>query len=211
MTKKASLLPFIVLGLVTVLGCGRLAQQLSNDTPAKASDEGSSSFSLSGKEWKSFDLDQMDIKVDLPGQPSDKTPLPSQFPAGTKEIFSSMRIHSYDEKDFASSYSQLIPTGKRKFEIKDLADTSMTALKRQARDLTYKLDVQSSANAKYDGSFTRGAKSYEVKGCCVYQKTEPTRVWAVITVYPKDSADGRTASQRIIDSVSFKGSAEKCN
>ena len=210
MTNKHSLLPFLILALVTVLGCGRLAKQIANDEPKTNSVESSSkSFALAGKEWKTFELDQMDITVDLPGQPSDKTPPESKMPAGTKEIFSSMRIHSYDEKDFASSYSQLVPTGKRSFTIKELADTSMTALKKQQRDLSYTLDIASPTNAKYNGTFTRNGKTYDVRGCCIFQKS-PARVWAVITLSPQDNADGRTASERIIGSVGFKGSSEEC-
>ena len=209
MPKKDSLLPFLVIALVTVLGCGRFAKQISNDEPKTSTSDSSKSFTLAGKNWKTFELDQMDITVDLPGQPSDKSPSESQLPAGTKEIFSSMRIHSYDEKDFASSYSQLVPTGKRSFTIKELADTSMTALKKQQRDLNYTLDVKSPTNAKYNGTFTRNGKSYEVHGCCIHQKS-PARVWAVITVFAKDNDDGRTASERIIQSAVFKGSSEEC-
>ena len=209
MTNKASLIPFVILGLVTVLGCGVLKARITNEEP-KADDPASDTFTLAGKEWRSYELDQMDIKVDLPGQPSDKSPQESQLPPGYKEIFSSMRIHAYDEKDFGSSYSQLVPTGKRKFDIKELADTSMAALKRQAPDLNYTLDIKSPSNAKYNGTFTRNGKSFELKGCCIYQKTNPARVWAVITLYPKDNADGLAASQRIIESVVFKGSSEEC-
>lgn len=209
MKNKASLIPFAVLGLVTILGCGRLTQQLSNDTKT-ARDEGSTTFTLTGKEWKSFDLDQMDIKVDLPGEPKDKTPAPSQLPPGFKEVFNSMRIYAYDEKDFGSSYTQLAPTGKRKFQIKELADTNMGAIKKQAPDLTYTLDIKSETNAKYNGTFTKNGKSFELKGCCIYQKTNPIRVWAVITVFPKDNADAQTASQRIIGSAAFNGSSETC-
>lgn len=214
MHNKASLLPFAIIALVTVLGCGKFIKQASN-TEAKSDSEGpprssSKTFSLEGKEWKSFDLDQMDMRVDLPGQPSDKTPPESMMPPGWDRVFSGMHIHAYDEGDFASSYSELIPTGKRSFTIKELADTSMTALKKQARDLTYTLDVTSPTNAKYNGSFTRNGKNYEVRGCCIYQKSDPLRVWAVVTVYPKDSSDGETASQKIIDSAVFKGSSEKC-
>ena len=121
-----------------------------------------------------------------------------------------MHIHSYDEADFASSYSQLVPTGKRSFQIKELADTSMAALKKQAHDLTYTLDIKSPTNAKYNGAFTRNGKNYELRGCCIYQKAKPARVWAVITLFPKDNDDGRTASQKIIDSVVFANSSEEC-
>jgi hypothetical protein len=210
MKNKASLIPFLILALVTILGCGRFTQQANNSSePRTDSDVESNEFTLAGKEWKSVDLNEMDIKVDLPGQPSDKTPPPSQLPPGYKEIFSSMRIHSYDEKDFASSYSQLVPTGKRKFDINELAETSMTALKRQARDLKYNVDVKSPTNAKLDGTFTRNGKTMELKGCVIQQK-KPERVWAVITLFPTDNADARSASQKIIDSAKFKESAEEC-
>ena len=203
-------MPFAILGLVIVLGCGRLTQQIANEAPAIGSDR-SDTFTISGKEWKSYDLEKSDIKVELPGEPADKTPSSAQFPPGYKEIFSGMSVHAYDEKEFGSSYSQLEPTGKRSFTIKELADTSMAAFKRQVPDLTYTLDVKSETNAKYNGTFTRNGKSFELKGCCIYQKTKPFRVWAVITVYPKDHADGKTASERIINSAEFKGSSEECN
>lgn len=211
MKNAFSLIALLILGLVTIIGCGRFTKQANGDPPPVAVNESSSSFALAGKEWRSFDLDGMDITVDLPGQPADKSPQESQLPPGSKEIFSSMRIHAYDDKDFGSSYTQLVPTGKRSFEIKELADTSMAALKRQARDLEYTLDIKSPSNAKYNGTFTRNGKNYELRGCCIFQKTKPSRVWAVITVFPKDNADGRTASERIIDSASFKGSSEECN
>jgi hypothetical protein len=212
MTDKTTLIPFAIIALVTVLGCSRFTQQANNSgEPKTASDQPSNAFTLTGKDWKSFELDQMDITVELPGQPADKTPPASQLPPGYQEVFSSMHIHSYDDKDFASSYTQLVPTGKRKFEIKELADTSMSALKRQARDLNYNVDIQSPTKARYDGTFTRNGKNYELKGCCIFQKTNPMRVWAVITLFPQDSADGRTASQKIIDSATFKRSSEKRN
>ncbi len=203
------MIPFLVLGFVAILGCGQLTKQVKENLP-KASEESSPNFSLAGKEWKTFELDSMDISVELPGQPNDKTPTAAQLPPGTKEVFNAMKIHAYDEKDFGSSYTQLEPTGKRKFQIKELADTSMAALKKQARDLKYSLDIKSDSNAKYDGTFTRNEKAFELKGCLIYQKTKPERVWSVITVYPKDNADGQTASRRIINSVVFKGSSEGC-
>ncbi len=210
MTNKASLLPFAIVVLVAVLGCGRFTRQANTSQPKAAQDSASNTFTLSDKDWKSFDLDQTDITVELPGEPSDKTPAESQLPAGYKEIFSSMRIHAYDNVDFGSSYTQLVPTGKRAFEIKELADTSMAALKRQARDFKYELDIESPSKAKYDGTFTRNGRSFELKGCCIYQKS-PARVWAVITLYPKENADGRSASERIINSATFAGSSETCN
>ena len=209
MKNKASLIPFAILALLTILGCGRLTKQIGNDPP-KASDGRSDTFTLAGKEWKTVDLDGIDIRVDLPGEPSDKSPQPSQLPRSYTEVFSSIRVHSYDEKDFQSSYTQLVPTGKRRFEIKELADTSMAAVKKQMRDLTYTLDIKSPTNTKLNGTFTRNGKSFELRGCCILQKGNPARVWEVLTLYPKDSADGRTASERIIQSAVFKGSSEEC-
>lgn len=212
MKNKFSLLAFIVIGFITVIGCSRFTQQGNvtsegpgtNPPPATGD-----TFSLAGKEWKSFELEDQDIKVDLPGEPQDKTPPTSALPAGWDQVFSSMKIHSYDEKDFGSSYSQLVPTGKRSFTINELADTSMAALRKQARDLSYNLDIKSPTNAKYNGTFSRNGKNYLLKGCCIYQKS-PARVWAVITVFPKDNQDGQVASEKIIDSVSFRGSSEAC-
>lgn len=210
MKNNTSIISLLLIGLIVVLGCGRWTQQITNEAPNLGSDK-SDTFTLSGKEWRTHELPRSDIKVELPGEPSDKTPQSSQLPPGSKEIFSGMSIHAYDEKEFGSSYSQLDPTGKRSFTIKELADTSMAALKRQARDLNYTLDVTSDTKAKYNGTFTRNGKSFELKGCCIYQKTKPFRVWAVITVYPQDHADGKAASERIIDSASFAGSSETCN
>ena len=209
MANKASLIPFAILAFVAVLGCGRFLQTNTNE-PRTEPGRGSNEFTLTGKEWKTIALDQIDITVDLPGQPSDKSPQPSQLPRSYTEIFSSIRVHSYDEKDFGSSYTQLVPTGKRKFEIKELADTSMAAVKKQRRDLTYTLDIQSPTNAKINGTFTHNGKTFELRGCCILKKDNPSRVWEVLTLYPKDNADGRTASQKIIDSAVFTGSSEEC-
>ena len=205
MAKKSALLPFIILGLFAILACGRFSQVL-NEEP-KTPGEPSRSFTLDGKEWSSFDLDQTDIHVELPGEPSDKSP---EMLRSHKTEFSAMRIYSYDDKDFASSYTQLEPAGKRRIQIKEMADTSMASLKRQLPDLTYTLDIQSDTNAKYSGTFTRNGKSFLVRGCCVYKKAEPRRVWAVLTLFPEDNSDARDAGQRIIDSVVFDGSSEEC-
>jgi hypothetical protein len=208
MANKVSLFVVILLGLIVILGCGQLTELGKSGSNARSDD--SKTFSLSGKEWKSLDLAQTDIKVDLPGTPSDKTPDVAQLPPSYKAVFSDVHIYSFDEKDFASSYTQLVPTNKMNLGIKDLADTSMTALKKQIRDLTYTLDIKSDTNAKYNGSFTRNGKSFDLRGCCVFKKTEPRRVWAVLTLYPKDNADAGQAGKRIIDSVVFNGSSEEC-
>ena len=209
MKNKASLVAFLVLGLVSVLGCGQLQEKFIESLP-KETESSPKGFSLAGKEWKTFELDGMEIKVDLPGDPSDKTPSASQMPLGASEVFSAIKIHAYDEKDFGSSYSQLNPTGKQKLQLKELADTSMAAIKKQAPDLKYRLEMKSAATARYIGSFSRSGKSFELRGCCVYQKSKPERVWSVITVFEKDNADGQTASKRIIESVTFKDSSETC-
>lgn len=210
MKNKAALIPFIIVGLTVTLTCKRWTQvgtDAANDQP-KTLDPRAASFTLTGKEWSRFDLDGSDIDVELPGAPSDNSP---EMPESYKSVFSAISIHAYDSEDFASSFSEPAPTGKRKFEIKDLADKSMTALKNQIRDLKYTLDVRSETNALYNGTFTRNGKSYELKGCCVYKGSKPARVWAVLTLIPKDNADAQTAAQRIMESVVFEDSVEKCN
>jgi hypothetical protein len=208
MTAKTKLLPVIILIFAAVLGCKQLTE-LANTNKAKPTpiDDPPRTFTLAGKEWKTYDLAGTDIKIDLPAEPKDQSP---PLPASYKSVFSAMHIHSYDEMGFNSSYSELVPTGKRKFTIKELADTSMAALKRQVPDLNYTLDIRSDTNAKYNGSFTRNSKPYELRGCCIYKMGIDSRVWAVLTLYPKDNADGQTASQRIIESAVFKGSDEVC-
>jgi len=211
MAKKTTLLPFLIVGLAVVLGCSKLAELRNGDSKAnndtKQTGDISKTFSLAGKEWNTNELKETDIKVELPGTPADKTP---PLPPSYKAVFSAMHIFSYDDKDLASSYTEMVPTGVRKWTIKELADTSMTAMKKQLPDLTYTLDVKSESNAKYNGAFTKNGKTYDVRGCCVYKKDGPARVWAVFTLIPKDNADAQTAAQRIIDSVVFKGSAETC-
>ena len=215
MRNKASLIPFLILGLVTILGCGRFFQQANNSSNSNietkpTTEQASGPFTLAGKEWRSVDLDQTDITVELPGEPKDMSPKPHQLPPNFSEVFTAMRLYSYDSGDFQSSYTQFAPTGKRQFQIKELGDTNMGSIRKQAPDLEYTLDVKSPTNAKYTGTFTRNGKEYELKGCVIYQKVKPLRVWAVITVYPKSNADGVTASQRIIESAVFKGSSEEC-
>jgi len=206
MANKAALILVIIIGLIAILGCGQLAK-LRNDEPKIVRDEPSKDSPLIGKDWKSFDLKETDIKVDLPGEPKDRTP---PMPASYKTVFSAMHIYSYDEKGLDSSYSELVPTGKKTFTIKELAETSMTALKKQIPSLTYDLDIQSDTNAKYNGTFTRNGKTYDVRGCCIYKKTKPSRVWAVMTLAPQDNPDAQQAGQRIINSVVFKDSDEVC-
>ena len=208
MTAKTKLLPVFILIFAAVLGCKQLTE-LANTNKAKPTpiDDPPRTFTLTGKEWKTYDLAGTDIKIDLPAEPKDQTP---PLPASYRSVFSAMHIHSYDEAGFNSSYSELVPTGKKKFTIKELADTSMAALKRQVPDLNYTLDIRSDTNAKYNGSFTRNGKPYELRGCCIYKMGAQARVWAVLTLYPKDNADGQTASGRIIDSAVFRGSEEQC-
>ncbi len=208
MTTKAKLLPVIIITVAAVLGCKQISEMANKgkEKPPEIS-ESPKTFTLAGKEWKSYDLKDTDIKVDLPAEPKDMTP---PLPASYKSVFSAMHIYSYDEMGFNSSYSELVPTGKRKFTIKELADTSMTALKRQVPDLKYELDISSDTKAKYNGTFTRNGKPYEVRGCCIYKTGSAARVWAILTLYPKDSPDGQTASSRIIESAVFRDSAEVC-
>jgi hypothetical protein len=206
MTNKAGMFLIAVVGLVVVLGCGKLTElvkEAANDSNAnqlKRSDP-------AAREWKRFDLADTDISVETPGKPGDRS---SPMFGIYREVFSAMHVYSYDEKDFTVGMTELVPTGKRKFTIKELADTSMAAAKKQAPDLTYTLDIQSDTKARYNGSFTRKSRTFEVRGCCIYQKTDPKRVWAVVAIYAADSADAQAASQRIIESASFKGSSEEC-
>ena len=210
------LIPFLILGLVTVLGCGRFFQGANNNitnssVETKPTTEPTSGpFTLAGKEWRSFDLDETDITVELPGEAKDISPKPHQLPPNFSDVFTAMRLYSYDSGDFQSSYTQFAPTGKRQFQIKELGDTNMGSIRKQAPDLKYTLDVKSPTNAKYAGTFSRNGKEYELKGCVINQKVKPLRVWAVITVYPKGNADGETASRRIIESAVFEGSSEEC-
>ena len=86
----------------------------------------------------------------------------------------------------------------------------MTAFKRQIPDLKYDLDIRSDSNAKYNGTFTKFGKTFDLRGCCIYKKTNPARVWAILTFYPKDNPEAQAAGQRAIDSVVFNGSTEEC-
>jgi hypothetical protein len=209
MKNKAALLSSVVLLLLAVLGCSRLSElSKKKKSDTNSGSKRSNSFTLDGKQWNSYTLENMDVTIELPGKPSDKTPV---MPPEYRAVFSAMHISAYDEKDFQSSVTELVPTGARKFTIKQLADTSMTALKRQISDLAYTADIKSETNAKINGSFTKNGKSYDVRGCCIYQKTKPERVWEVLTLLPKDNADAQTASQRMISSVVFKNSTEQCN
>jgi hypothetical protein len=69
MKNKASIIPFAIMGLVVVLGCGRFAQQLNKTTETKPASD-SNEFTLAGKEWKTFELEQMEMVVDRQPSPS---------------------------------------------------------------------------------------------------------------------------------------------
>lgn len=215
MKNKAALIA-AVLVVFAVLGCGQLSEKLtgkktSSNSPSSGPMPSSGEFSLDGKDWSRHELAKTDIAIELPGEPKDELSDPSKIPAGTKAVFSSMSLYSFDQGEFRSSYTQLTPANKLNVPIKQLADTSMTSLKRQIPGLTYTLDLKSESNAKYNGSFKRNGKDFEIKGCCIQQKGSNPRVWAIITIFPKDNADGRTASERIINSAKFTGSSETCN
>ncbi len=192
MANRAGLILVIMIGLIVILAC-------RNDE--------SISFKADGKEWNTYDLDQTEIKVDLPGRPSDKTP---DLAPNLKTSFSAVRIYSYDDKGFHVSITEMTPTAKINFPIKVLADTSIGPLKDQLSDLTYTLDIKSETNLKYNGAFTKGGNSFDLRGCYVYKNTEPRRMWEVLTLYPKENVDARNAGQRVIDSVVFKSSSEEC-
>lgn len=211
MTNKAALISSLTILVLVVLGCGQLSDLAGNKTKTDGETNTrkleSGSFTLAGKEWSSYTIKNSDVTIELPGKPTDKSP---PLPPHYRTTFSAMNIHAYDEKDYQSSVTELAPTGARKFTIKELAETSLAALKRQIRDLTYNIDIKSETNAKLNGSFTRNGKNYDLKGCCIYKKTKPERVWAVLTLFPKDNTDAQTASQRMINSVVFNDSNEKC-
>lgn len=201
MKNKGALVIVIAIGLIAALSCRQWLQNSNNsNAPGTAN--------VITKQWDSYDLPGTDVKVDLPAQPKDHSPtLP---PPGIKEVFSNIHIYAYDEKEFSAGITELVPAVKRKWTIKDLADTSMASVKKQLTDLTYTVDVRSDTNAKYNGTFRRNGKTFELRGCCVYKPTKPARIWAVITFYPKDSADLENAGQKVIDSVVFKDTSEEC-
>lgn len=202
--NKTGLFLAVFLVAAVVLGCKQLG------TKSGANDEPPKQPVTLVNDWKSYDLEGTDISMEFPGVPVDHSPADTQIPAGVKNAFSSMKIYSYDSSIFSTSATELAPVGKRSFDIKFLADTSMSSLKRQLPDLQYTLDVESPTKARYNGSFSRGGKSYELRGCCVYKKADPARVWAILTLYQTDVADASQASQRVIDSVTFKGATESC-
>jgi hypothetical protein len=215
MKNKAAIIAAVLVAFA-VLGCGQLSEKLTGKKPSSSSPSSgpmpsSGEFSLDDKDWKRHDLAKTDIAIELFSEPKDELSDPSKIPAGTRSVFSAMSLHSLDDGEFRSSYTQLTPAGKLNVPIKQLADTSMASLKRQIPGLTYTLDLKSDTNAKYNGSFSRNGKEFEVKGCCIQQKGANPRVWAVVTIFPKDNADGRTASERIINSAQFKDSSETCN
>ncbi|MFZ1700329.1 MAG: hypothetical protein WBO10_08280 [Pyrinomonadaceae bacterium] len=206
--NKVNLLLIILILLIPVLACQQIAnvgKEVSNagsDEPTTNSDK--------PKEWKIYGLDGTDISLELPGEPSDKSPQPEQLPASYKAIFSSMRIYALDKPTFSVSATELAPTDKRKWQIKDLADTSMAAMKRQLPGLNYTLDISSETKAIYSGSFSKNGKDYELRGCCIYKKNDTARVWAIISFYQKGSEEAKSSVERAIDSVAFNGTSEVC-
>ena len=198
MSKDLGLYAAIILMLISTITCKQWSRVSNTETSTPKTDT---------KEWSSYDLENTDVRVDLPGKPRDQSPI---LPPAFRGVFSGMHIHSLDEKDFSTAVAELIPTGKKTWKIKDLADTSMASLKKQLPDLTYTLDISSETKAKYNGAFTRNGKPYDLRGCCVYKTVKPARVWAVFTLYPSDNVDLQSAGQRVIDSVVFKDSTEQC-
>jgi hypothetical protein len=206
MSNKSGAVLVILIGLFVTLTCKRFATT-GNENSSNARVNTSRAFTAEGKDWRSFDLKDTDMKVDFPGTPADKSP---QLPAAYKTVFSAARLYAYDDEDFQSSATELVPNSTRNFSIKILADTSMAAIKRQMPNLTYSLDIRSDTNAKISGSYSRNGKTYDVRGCCVFKKTKPARVWEVLALFPSDNADAQSAGQRIIESAVFKESSETC-
>lgn len=213
MTKnRANFIIVLMLGLIAVLACRpganteNVAEKPASETDTPRGDV-SKTYTDEGKTWNTYDLERSDIKIELPGKPSDKTP---PLPPGFSEAFSAMNIQAYDDNDLSIGATELSPAGKRKWKIKELAETSMMATKRQLPDLEYTLDVTSDTKARYNGTFTKRGKSFELRGCCIYKKDDPRRVWAILTLYPKDNADARQAAERVINTVAFENSLEEC-
>lgn len=145
MKNRAAILAAVVV-IFSVLGCGQLSEKLggkksSSSSPSSGPMPSSGEFSLDGKDWKRHELAKTDIAIDLPGEPKDELSDPSKIPAGTRAVFSSMSLYSFDDGEFRSSYTQLTPAKKANVPIKQLADTSMASLKRQIPGLTYTLDI----------------------------------------------------------------------
>ncbi|HMT08684.1 MAG TPA: hypothetical protein PKA82_11825 [Pyrinomonadaceae bacterium] len=198
MTNKLNLFLVVFLCLASALACSKfteLAKNAANSVEKETKDSpklpSGGPFTLEGKDWKFYDISGTDIKIELPGEPKDKSPKPEQLPPGYKEIFSAMHISALDDGGFSVAASQLDPTGKR--------------------NLKNTLDTSSDTKAKYTGSFTKNGKDYEVGGCCLYKKTDPSRVWAIITIVPNGNADARTAADRALKNVTFSGGTDTCN
>lgn len=206
MTNKATLILIIMVGMIAALAC-KQAGEISNGV-SKSLDERSDTFTSAGKDWSSQKLVGTDVTIELPGVPKDMNP---PMPPNAGSVFTDINLFVLEDKDFTTVVTELQPTGKQKLPIKMLADTSMSSLKRQIRDLTYTVDVLSDTKAKYNGTFTRDGKSFELRGCCIYKKAKPERVWAILTLYPKDNAEAQQAGQRAIDSAAFSDSIEECN
>jgi len=193
----------IIFGLLAISAC-RQQPQPANNAPSPRDE---TSYKETGKEWRSFALEETDIKVDLPGAPADRS---AQVPIDYRNAFNTWHLYAYDDKDLSVAVLELVPNGKRIWQMKDLPEVCMTALKRGARGLNFTSDIKSETNAKYNGTFTRNGKIFDVRGCCVYKKGRDQRAWAVMTSSPQDNEDARSAAQRAIDSIVFKGSSEKC-
>ncbi len=217
MTNKVNLFLVLFLCLASALACNKfteLVKNASNSSETKNTEKTklpATEFSLEGKEWKFYDIKGTDISIEMPGEPIDRSPKPEQLPPSYKADFSGIHVSALDDRGLSIAASQLDPTGKRKFTIKELADTSMQAMKRQLPDLKYELEVSSETKAKYTGTFTKNGKEYDVRGCCLYKKTDPLRVWAIITYFDKTNGDARTAAQGAIDGVKFVGGTDACN
>ena len=212
MKNRSGSLLAVLFGMIAILAC-RPGAKVNNtaeppDSPESPRGDVSRSYTAEGKTWTAYDLDNSDIKIELPGKPTDKTP---PLPPGFSQVFSAMNIQAYDDNDLGLGATELTPAGKRKWKIKELADTSMMATKRQLPDLEYTLDIASDTKAKYNGTFTKSGKSFELRGCCIYKKDDPRKVWAILALYAKDNADAQQAAQRAIDSVVFENSTEQCD
>ncbi len=217
MANRINLILLVVLCFVFALACNKfteLVKNASNSTETKNTEKTklpATEFSLEGREWKFYDIKGTDISIEMPGEPIDRSPRPDQIPPSYKEVFSGLHVSALDDRGLSIAAMQLDPTGKRKFKIKELADKSMQAMKRQLPNLKYELEVVSETKAKYTGSFSKNGQEHIVRGCCLYKKSDPSRVWAIITYYYKENADAATAAQQAIDGAKFAGGTDSCN
>ena len=99
----------VIVCIISALACSKFTEMAKN-TANTASPElpttASNDFSVEGKEWKFHDIAGTDIKLELPGEPKDKSPSPAEIPPSYRSIFSSMQISALDDHGFSVAASQ---------------------------------------------------------------------------------------------------------